>query len=168
MKRFIYTLVAICFSAAAYSQDITGLWKGTLFNDSTKQSLPYEVFISKENGKLTGYSHICFVINDKSYFGVKKVKVRVAKDGKILIQDAALIEHNYPSVDKNIFQINVLNFVMGDNETMLDGPFATNRTKNYGELTGHINLKKATVIAESSLMQYLQQNGIDNGIAAVK
>src|SRR5215212_5611442 len=39
------------------SQDITGLWKGTLINDSTGQSLSYVISITREKGKYTGYSH---------------------------------------------------------------------------------------------------------------
>jgi len=166
MKRFIYTTIAaVCLPMLAFCQDITGLWKGTMFNDSTKQSLPYEVFISKENGKYTGYSHSWFAVNDKKYYGVKKIKIRVAKDGKIVIQDGELLENDYPVLD-NVHQLNVLDLVNNNNEAMLDGPFATNRTKQYSELTGHISLKKVSMSSESSLMQYLQKN--DNGIAAVK
>lgn len=168
MKRLLYTFAALCLSAAAYSQDITGLWKGTIYNDSTKKSLPYELVISKENGKLTGWSHTSFMVNDKVYFGIKKVKVRLAKDGKIVIQDAALLDNNYPEIDKNVFQLNVLDLVTANNEAVLDGPFATNRTKQYGELTGHINIKKVSSSTESALMDYLQKSGVDNGIAAAK
>lgn len=168
MKRLLHTLAALCFSAVAFSQDITGLWKGTIYNDSTKKSLPYEIVISKENGKLTGWSHTSFMINGQLYFGIKKVKVRVAKDGKIVIQDAALLDNNYPAIDKNVYQLNVLDLVTANNESVLDGPFATNRTKQYGELTGHINIKKVNSSTESALMDYLQKNGAENVIAAAK
>jgi len=167
MKRLYFFIAVSCLPLVGFSQDITGLWKGTMFNDSTKQSLPYEVFISKENGKYTGYSHSWFLVNDKKYYGIKKIKIRVAKDGKIVIQDAALLENDYPVLD-NVHQLNVLDLVNSNTEATLDGPFATNRTKQYSELTGHINLKRVSPSTESSLMQYLQRNGADNGIAAAK
>ncbi|MEO6254641.1 MAG: hypothetical protein ABIO79_15120, partial [Ferruginibacter sp.] len=82
MKNFTLLTLVLCCPIIAFCQDITGLWKGTIFNDSTKQTLPYEIVISKEKGKLTGYSHTSYVINDKKYYGIKKMNIRVAKDGK--------------------------------------------------------------------------------------
>ena len=67
MKALIQIMVALCCPMMVFCQDITGLWKGTMYNDSTKQSLPYEIFITKDNGKLTGYSHSWFLINEKKY-----------------------------------------------------------------------------------------------------
>jgi hypothetical protein len=62
----------------------------------------------------------------------------------------------------------VLNLSNNGDETILDGPFVTNRTKNYNELTGRINIKKVNPLSESVLMEYLQKNGSDNGLTAVK
>jgi hypothetical protein len=169
MKYFIYIMIVLCLPTSSFSQDITGLWKGTMYNDSTKQSLPYEIVINNENGKYTGFSHSWFLIEGKQYYGIKKIKVRVAKDGKIIIQDAALINNNYPvSPDKNVSQLNVLNLSSIGIETILEGPFVTNRTKNYNELTGRINIKKVNSLSESVLMEYLQKSGSDNGLTAVK
>ena len=169
MKYFVPTLVAICLPIFAFCQDITGLWKGIMFNDSTKQSLPYEMVITKEKGKYTGFSHSWFLINGQKYYGIKKINVRVAKDGKILIQDASLIENNYPGgPDKNVSQLNVLDLASRDNEPVLDGPFVTNRTKEYTELTGHINVKKVSMSSQSELLSYLQRTGKDNSTSATK
>ena len=166
MKRIICSLAILFSPFIVFSQDISGLWKGTIFNDSTKQSLPYEVYITKEGGKLSGYSHTWFVISGQKCYGIKKVKVRIAKDGKVIIQDDALLVNNYPVLDKNVYQLNVLDLQQSGEEAVLNGPFATNRSKQYGELTGHINIKKVSTTTESALMQYLQRNAGENGIAA--
>ncbi|MGG9962715.1 hypothetical protein [Ferruginibacter sp. SUN106] len=168
MKYFIPTLVALCFPVFAFCQDITGLWKGTMYNDSTKKSLPYEVLITKVNGKYAGYSHSWFSINDKNYYGIKKIKVHVAKDGKIIIQDAELIDNNYPVRPDNVSQLNVLDLAANTNETTLGGPFVTNRTKSYKELTGQINVKKVSMLSDSELLTYLQKNGISNDVTVAK
>ena len=169
MKQFLPLLVALCCPIFAFCQDITGLWKGTMFNDSTQKSLPYEMVISKENGKYTGYSHSWFLVDGKEYYGVKKIKVRVAKDGKIVMQDAELIENNYPGgPDKNVYQLNVLDLANIGNEITLQGPFVTNRTKVYTELTGSINVKKVSELTGSELMTFLQKNGMDKSFTAVK
>lgn len=165
MKQLVLALVATFSSTLVFCQDITGLWTGTLFNDATKQSQPYEVFITKTNGKYSGYSQTWFLIDEKKYYGIKKVNVRIAKDGKIVMQDAAMMENNYPQAkNKNIFQLNVLDLVSKDNESVLDGLFVTNRSRAYGDLTGHINLKRVNTLTESTLMQYLKKNSGENDI----
>ncbi len=168
MKRIILAVAVFCSPLLSTSQNITGLWKGTIYNDSTKQSLPYEVYITKENGKLSGYSHTWFAVDGKKYYGIKKVKVRMAKDGKVVVQDDVLLVNDYPNVDKNVYQLNVLSITTVNEETVLDGPFVTNRTKQYSELTGHINLKKAAVNDQSALLDFLQRNSPENTIAATK
>ena len=169
MKRLLYILVAICCPILVFSQDITGLWKGTMLSDSSKQALPYEIFITKTEGKYTGYSYTWFLIDGKQYYGVKKLKVRIAKDDKIIIQDAALIDNNYPvAPDKNIFQLNVLDIANVGEQTSLQGPFATNRTKEYVSLTGSVNVKKVNIFTESDLIAYLQKNGIELNLTAAK
>ena len=160
MKQFIVLLIVFCSPMLAVSQDISGLWTGTMYNDSTKQSLHYEVFITKEKGKFTGFSETWFTINDKQCFGIKKLKIHIAKDGKIVMQDGELITHNFPvTPDKNVDQLNVLDLFTMDSDMVMSGPFATQRTKNYGTLTGRIHVKKVTATNESSLITYLYNNG---------
>ncbi len=151
------------------SQDITGLWKGTMYNDSTKTSLPYELLIQKEKGKFSGYAYSSFLIDGNEYYGIKTVKVSVAKDGKIIIKDASLIENNYPvEPDKDVRQLNVLDIVGQNEENTLDGIFVTNRTKKFRELTGHINVKKVNSFTESSLIRYLKKKGDEKEAIAVR
>jgi hypothetical protein len=169
MKKYMTVAALFLFPLFISAQDITGLWKGTMYNDSTKQTLPYEILIKKEKGKYAGFSQSWFQIGDKTYYGIRKVKINVAKDGKIVIKDAALIENNYPvQPDKNVCQLNVLDLVSRDNENILDGLFVTNLTKQYNELTGHINVKKVNMFTESSLMQYLQKKGLESDVAVVR
>ncbi|MEO7046038.1 MAG: hypothetical protein ABI091_12080 [Ferruginibacter sp.] len=169
MKYFLPVLLIFCCPLFAHSQDITGLWKGTMFNDSTQQTLQYEVYISKEKGKYTGISHTWFLINDVKYYGIKKIKVHIAKDGKIILQDAELIENNYPVAEsRNVSQLNVLDLQNKDNEAALDGLFVTNRTREYNQLTGHINVKRVSLLSDSDLGRYLQKNGLENSLTVKK
>jgi len=170
MKKLITATSLFLFPLLIFSQDITGLWKGTMYNDSTKKSLPYELLITKEKGKYTGFTYTWFSIGGEEYYGIKKVKVSVAKDGKVVIKDDGLLENNYPAgPDKNVSQLNVLDLVNSENENTLDGPFVTNLTKRYWEATGHINIKRINTVSESSsLMQYLQKKGQGHEIAVLK
>lgn len=160
MKPVILILAVICCPLFAFCQDITGLWKGTMYNDSTKQSLEYEVVIKKENGKYSGFSHTSYVIDGNKYYGVKKISVRIAKDGKIVMQDAKWIENSYSGEQlKNVIQLNVLDLATSGEQSFMDGPFVTNRTKGHNTLTGRLSLKKedpSTVKTE--LKKYLEEN----------
>jgi hypothetical protein len=163
MKYLMPLFVAICCPMFVFCQDITGLWKGTLYNDSTKQSLEYEIVISKEAKAYTAFSHTWFLVNGKKYYGIKKLDVHIASDGKVVIKDEKLLDNNYPTLfTQNVQQLNVLDVANIGAETTLEGPFVTKRTKKYKELTGRINLRKVNLLSQSDLMEYLQKNGEGN------
>ncbi|MBK7123714.1 MAG: hypothetical protein IPH68_13455, partial [Chitinophagaceae bacterium] len=162
MKYFVPLMAAICCPLFVLCQDITGLWKGTMINEVSKQSLDYEIVISKEKGKITAYSHTWFVIDDKKYYGVKKLNVRIAKDGKIVLQDAKLLDNNYPIVPyKEVLQLNVLEPGQTGIRKLPSRTFVTNRTRHFKELTGTINIKKVSPFSKSDLLSYLQQNSME-------
>lgn len=170
MKYLTHVIVALCCPMMVFCQDITGLWKGTMYNDSTKQSLDYEIVISKVKGKLTGFSHTSYVINDKKYYGIKKISVRVAKDGKIVFQDAKLLENNYDNQqNKNVIQLDVLDLANSGSESFMDGIFVTNRSKEYQAVTGRMSIKKVNpLVVQSDLWQYLQKNNEEDSMTAAK
>ena len=169
MKYVIYFGLALFSPIIVFCQDITGLWQGTMFNDSTKQSLEYEIKIIKKNGKYTAFSHTWFVIDDKRYYGIKKIDVRVAKDGKIVMQDAKLLEENYPILpNKKTIQLNVLDLLNEGNETALNGLFVTNSTKDHKALTGQIKIKRVDPQSQSDLVQFLNKGNVENNNTIAK
>ena len=170
MKYLIPIIVAICCPMFVFCQDITGLWKGTMYNDSTHQSLDYEIVITKEKGKLTGFSHTSYVINDQKYYGIKKIDIRMVKGGKIVFQDAKLLENNYSSQqNKNVIQLNVLDLANNGDNSFMDGIFVTNRSKEYQALTGRMSIKKVNpMVVQSDLMKYLEKNTTEADLTAVK
>ena len=170
MKYLIPLIVAVCCPMMVFCQDITGLWKGTMYNDSTKQSLEYEIVITKVNGKLAGFSHTYYVLNGTKYYGFKKINVRIAKDGKIVMQDSKSLENNYPGgPDKNVIQLNVLDFANSGNESYLDGLFVTNRSKDYQAFTGRLSIKKVNPqVAQSDLWKYLNKSREEDNMTVIK
>lgn len=169
MRTILVAIIIACFPLSVLCQDITGLWTGTIKNDSTQETLKYEIFISKTRNKFSGYSQTWFVVNNKTYYGIKKLNIRIAKDGKIVMQDGTLLENNYPQLPaKNVIQLNVLNLLSQQNETMLDGIFVTNSSKSYVGLTGHVSMKKTESYRESSLMQFLNKANGENDVTVLK
>ncbi|HQW83479.1 MAG TPA: hypothetical protein PK987_03415 [Ferruginibacter sp.] len=169
MRNLITILVILCSPVTVFCQDISGLWTGTLKNDSTRETLKYEIFINKTKGKYAGYSQTWFLVNDKQYYSIKKIQIRTAKDGKIVIQDGSMVENNYPNkVAKNVMQLNVLKLVTLQDEMLLDGIFVTNSSKAYAGLTGIVNIKKTSSYQESSLMKYINKAKSENDVTVLK
>lgn len=160
--RQCLTALFLFFSGAIYAQqtDITGLWKGTIYNDTTQMEYQYEVGISKVKGKLLGFSHTWFILDDKQYYGVKKVKVTIANDGKIIIEDDGLIANNYPvPPNKNVRQLNILTLDATSSIMTLKGLYRTNRTKDFHVLTGSVSLQRENDIWQSALIPHLEELG---------
>ena len=171
-KRLIIFCFVILFSAPLFSQsaaeDITGLWKGTMYNDSTQKYLRYEIAISENKGKLSGYSHTYFILDDKEYHGVKKVRIK-RKDGKIIVEDLELIANNYPIPPaKGVHQLDVLTLDVKNGVMTLSGPFSTNRTKQYSSLTGDINVQRKADFRQSALVPHLEELGLAENLSFVK
>lgn len=163
-----WLIIVLLFSGKLHAQDITGLWKGRLYNDSTKMYYKYEIGISEEKGKLSGFSHTWFILNDTQYFGVKEVKIK-RKDGKIIVEDDKLISNNYPVAPaKHVRQLNVLTLTIEDSKMNLAGPFTTNRTKDWAPLTGHIELQRKNDFWNSSLVPHLADLKLENKLVFVK
>lgn len=170
MKALIQIMVVLCCPMMVFCQDITGLWKGTMYNDSTKQSLDYEIVVNKVKGKLIGFSHTSYTANDQKYYSIKKIDVRIARDGKIVFQDAKMLENNYVAQqNKNIIQLDVLDLTNSGEESFMDGIFVTNRSKAFQAFTGRMSIKKVNpLLVQSDLWKYLQKNTEEDNMTVVK
>jgi len=164
LPRLLKKLISIVLllPLATSAQDITGLWKGTLYNDTTKETLRFEVGISEEKGKLIGFSHTFIQHEDKLYFAIKKIKLR-KKDGKIIIEDLDMIANSSPiTPPKGVYKTCVLD-LNPDGEFMeLSGPFITNRTKEYHPLTGWVKLQRKNDYYQSDLLSRLSELRLAN------
>jgi hypothetical protein len=169
MSKILSFLLIILIPLFSYSQDLSGLWVGTLSNDSTKEVLKYEVLIQKDGKNYTAFSQTWFVINNETYYGIKKMKTWVAKDQKIILADEMLIANNYPlQVNKKLKQLNVLDFRLNNGETIMTGDFETNTTKEFRSLTGMVHLKKQAVPYNSSLVNFLKERSLSSPLVMGK
>jgi hypothetical protein len=157
-RIIVFSLLFCCsLQLAAQEKDITGLWKGFMYNDTSQLNYRYEIAISEEKGKLYGYSHTYFIIDDKEYHGVKKLKIK--RDGnEVITEDVDLIVNNYPvKPPKGIHMQNILKFSMKDTVMILSGLFRTNRTRFYSPNTGYIHVERKKDYSQSALVPHLQE-----------
>jgi len=161
---FLFLLFGFFATVACGQQnsmpDITGLWQGTLYNDTTGLYYKYEIGISFNNNKYSGFSHTYFIKDDKEYYGVKKLNIHLSKEGKLIVKDDGLIANNYPEAPaKGIRQTNELTLVQQDSILILDGPYSTNQTKTYNAITGHVRLERKNDFWRSALIPHLRELG---------
>jgi len=170
-KHYIIGFFALLFCGTSFSQsspvDMTGLWTGLMYNDTTEQNYRYEIAISEKNGRLIGYSQTIFMDDGKEYYGVKKLRVTI-EGNKVITQDLKLLENNYPvKAPKGVYVLNVLNFEMKHDVMMLSGMFSTNRTKQYAPATGYIHIEKKVDVKQSPLVQQLNKMGLMDELSFV-
>lgn len=170
-KHYINLCVALFFCTASFSQsapvDMTGLWTGLMFNDTTEMNYRYEIAISEKKGKLIGYSQTFFIIDGIEYYGVKKIKITIDGD-KVITQDLKLIENNYPiKPPKGVYVVNVLNFEIKKDVMMLSGMFETNRTREYAPATGYVHIERKIDVKESPLVKQLEKMGLMSELSFV-
>ena len=152
-----YFLILLLLPVKLFAQDISGVWTGYLYNDTTKQTIHYELSVSELKGKPTGYSHTTFVIDSIENMGVKSVDIK-GKDGHFYLVDNKLIYDNYSEPPaKGVKQFSFLSLSEKDNAQILSGLWRTNATKEFRPLTGSIYLEKRKIPEETLIVNKLAQ-----------
>lgn len=155
-------LLLLFFPVQLFAQDITGLWKGELYVDSTKKYLPYEIAISEVKGRLVGYSHITFEENGKMETGIRDIIIK-RKDDEVTIEDVSLIDNSFSFIPpKNIKKTMVLTLSTDDTVMVLKGDWSTNRTKRFLSATGSATLRRKSDFKASVLYKRLTELKLDD------
>ena len=169
MKYFtsIFLLILVNFNLS--SQDLSGLWVGSLYNDSTQQNYYYQLAISQNKGKYIGYSYTTFVVEGKTAIGIKSIKIIPNKVGFIL-EDDELLYNNYPiAPPKGVKQITSLTLSETDEVKILSGKFRTSRTKQYGrQVTGNVILGEKKELMNDKLLTELDKLGLSKNLSFYK
>lgn len=167
MKFLLFFLFPIQLFAQAVPENkvLTGVWAGSLYNDTTKQYIPYELAITESGGKLEGYSHIIFVIDSAKDFGVKTMKIK-RKQGKLFIEDRKLIDNNYATPPaKGVRTFMELIYTDNDSIQILTGMWRTNRTREFNSLTGSVRLTKKKHVWQTLIVPKLDQMGLSSQLS---
>lgn len=161
--KYIFCLLLIYSSFITRAQVVSGLYSGTIQNDSLKMVQNYELALSEYRGKITGYSYITFVANDTFYYGIKKIRA-TREDGNLVVEDVEMLMNNYPKrPDKGVHLINILPLnSQEDTARYLSGTWKTTQSKKHGfySIAGNMSLKKDSDSAHSTLMAHLKELNI--------
>ncbi|MDE3212788.1 MAG: hypothetical protein KGM98_06105 [Bacteroidota bacterium] len=157
--KILFLLLLVPFELCA--QDITGVWSGRMYNDTTHQSIRYELAISRDQGKLTGYSRSVFILGGVENIGVKSLKIKKSEGDAYSIEDSRLLYDTYtipPPRGVRVFAM--LRLIVNDSEMVLQGPWTTNVTRRYNRVTGNLLLIKKRDLARDTLVKNLRDLGL--------
>ena len=150
-------LLLFFISINSSAQDISGLYSGTLTNDSLKMIQNYELALSEYKGKITGFSYITFVANDTFYYGIKRIKA-TRVNGELVVEDVQMLMNNYPQkADKGVHLVNRIPLPNADTITNLNGKWETTKTKKFYAISGDMSLRKDDDSTHSPLIAHLKE-----------
>ena len=167
MKTIKLTVLFLFFPLVFFAQTLTGLWTGTLTNDSTtiRRDQSFEIVLTQYKDKVYGYSRMTFFVHDTLYYIVKRVKGTI--EGEVCeVKDDDIISHNFPrKPEKGVKLISTFRRNRQDSLWYLDGDWKTTEAKRYYSISGKISLKPETDLAKSKLIPHLEELKLTDDIA---
>lgn len=162
MKKLTVLLATLCvFFSADAQQILSGIYSGSVYNDSTKILTKYELALSEYRGKVMGYSYNTFIVNDTFYYGIRRVKGYKTEKGELVLTDEELLANNFPeSPAKRVRRTATFPLAQEDTITSLKGTWETNRTKRYFSVGGTTKTERLVDSAQSPLIAHLKELNI--------
>ena len=158
-------LFVLLFPLHLLAQDIAGVWSGTIYNDSTQKFYTYQMVISDDNGKLSGYSYTVYDIDGKPEVGMRDLKIK-RKGNTFTVTDYNLIYHNYSEAPpKGIHKVSVLTVDVKDTLMTLKGEWHSNRTKKFSPLSGIIEVQKKYDYKPLEIFKKLEDLKLDQALS---
>lgn len=160
-----HLIVLLLLPLQMFCQDITGLWKGFLYNDTTKEYLPYELAISNNKQKLIGYSHVTIVVDSFKNIALKTMKIRQEPD-HVFAEDQAIIYNNFSDPPPKGVKVSIsMTYKETDTLKILSGVWGTNKTKDYQALTGTIHLTRQKYLDTSKVIAKVKELNLEKTLS---
>ncbi|MBK8953860.1 MAG: hypothetical protein IPM85_18135 [Chitinophagaceae bacterium] len=160
---FIFLFLPLFFHA----QYLTGLWTGSVSNDSTtiRKDQSFEIALTEYKGKVYGYTRNEFIVNDTLYYIVKRVKGIIEGD-VCEVTDEKIIAYNFQGkLDKNVKVVSTFRRNQTDSTWYLDGTWKTKETKKFYSVTGKVNLGEEKDLTASKIFPHLEELNLANDVA---
>jgi len=167
MKTFQLLVFLLFFPLVFHAQKtLTGLWIGSLSNDSTtvRRDQSFEIALTQYKEKVYGYSRSSFIVNDTLYYILKRVKGKI--DGDVCeIKDDAIVSYNFRGrIDKGVRVVTTFKRSLQDSSWYLTGDWKTNQTKKYYAITGKVELKEEANYDKSKIFPHLEELKMDKDV----
>ena len=167
LKKFSLAAFFVLFPLFFFAQSLTGLWTGTLSNDSStvRRDQSFEIALTEYRGKVYGYSRSEFIVNDTLYYIMKRVKGTIEGD-VCEVKDDEIISYNFRGkIDKGIKVTSTFRRNHADSTWHLEGTWKTNATKKYYAVTGKVALAEEKDLTASKIFPHLEELNLANKVA---
>lgn len=141
------------------AQSLTGLWTGTIHNDSVsvRKDQSFEIALTEKDGKVTGFSRNEFIVNDTLYTIVKKVKGTI-KGNICEVTDKEVISYNFPGkLEKGISVTSTFLLDPVKNSWYLSHWKTNAIRKKYYSVGGKMNMEPEKDLRVSKLIAHLEE-----------
>ncbi len=166
-KALIIFLLSF-FPSLLFAQSLSGIWSGTLVNDSMKRKQNFELGLSDYKGKITGYTYTTFIENDTFYYSIKRVSAE-RRDGMLVVQDEEMIGNNFPERrSKKVKQTTIFPLLNDSTIDIAHGTWSTNKTKQFYSIGGRAELKIQPDEEQSDLAAHLKEMKVKTDLAFQK
>ena len=170
IKHIKLTALLLLSPLFFFAQSLTGLWTGSLSNDSTtiRKDQSFEIALTEYRGKVYGYSRSEFIINDTLYYILKRVTGTIDSD-LCEVTDDDIVSYNFRGkLDKGVKVTSTFRRNQTDSTWYLDGTWKTSATKKYYAVTGKIGLQEEKDLNASKLFPHLEELNLANDVAFYK
>jgi len=170
MKTARLTILFLLSPLAFFAQTLTGLWIGSLNNDSVtvRKDQSFEIVLTQYKNKVYGYSRSTFIVNDTLFYIVKRVKGTI--EGDICeVKDDNVVAYNFPGrLDKGVRMVSLFRLDHSDSTWKMDGEWKTNKTKKYYSVSGQMALKEEKDYEQSKIFPHLEELKLADDVAFYK
>lgn len=173
--KIIYQLMLLLLPGFAFAQtespikpSITGVWKGEFYVDSTKKTYPFEITISEDKGKYTGYSRIAFEEDGVKQVVFRDHKIKVNDNTVIIEDDNQLSKASSVSQPKEVKKTMTLTLTTTDSSMQLSGPWSTNKTKHFLQATGTAQIQRKADFRSTEIFKKLEELSLTNKLSFTK
>jgi len=170
LKRFKFTAILLISPLFFFAQSLTGLWTGTISNDSNsaRKDQSFEIVLTEYRGKVYGFSRSEFIVNDTLYYIVKRVKGTI-EGNKCEVNDEEILSYNFPTkLDKGVKVSSTFYRNKVDSAWYLAGTWKTNKTRTYYSVTGTIDMKGENDLTASKIFPHLEELNLAKDVAFYK
>lgn len=159
LNSFWLTILLLLAPLFFHAQSLTGLWVGSLHNDSStvRRDQSFEIALTEYKGKVYGYSRSEFIVNDTLYYIMKRVKGTI--EGDICeVTDDEIISYNFRGkLDKGIKVTSTFRRNKNDSTWYLDGTWKTNANRKYYSVSGKVKLEEEKDLTASKIFPHLEE-----------
>ena len=173
--RLLYGLLIVLLPSFTFAQTtppsdmkITGVWKGEFYVDSTHMYYPFELTISEEKDRFSGYSRISFEENGIRQVVFRDHKIKVTGNSIIVEDDNQLSKASSISQPKEVKKTMILTLTHGDSSQQLSGTWSTNKTRRYLAATGSVNMQQKREYKSTEIYKKLEELALADKLSFTK